>query len=286
MNEQPNRVWTHTPNDSNDSTDGYLDGERCGQWEVRWRDGATAQGTLVDGKPFGEWEFHLVVAGEEKTLCPIYIDGPWESGIALGMHIVRSVAIGENEFGHMQFDNTYSEVGQLMHNFKSKQNDEAGRELALFALAILKKHRAQFDVVAAVPSSTEKTVTARLAQWLSDDLGVVDGSNEITTSNHRQVKNIHLDERKTVLAKATKVTPKAFRGQRVLVVDDMLDSGATLATVVEAVQTVGQATKVSVLACTKTKNRGTLAKGAEFTDNTTHQVAQPDDDDFDDEIPF
>jgi hypothetical protein len=39
------------------------------------------------------------------------IFGKWRAGIALDVHVVSSVPIGHNEFGHMQFDTKRSDVG-------------------------------------------------------------------------------------------------------------------------------------------------------------------------------
>jgi hypothetical protein len=44
--------------------------------------------------------------------------GPWKSGYVLDLHTTSSVLIGYNEFGHAQFDTTYSEIGGLLNRLK------------------------------------------------------------------------------------------------------------------------------------------------------------------------
>ena len=45
------------------------------------------------------------------NIKPIAITGPWGSGWALDLHTVSSVFIGDDAFGHPQFENKRSEIG-------------------------------------------------------------------------------------------------------------------------------------------------------------------------------
>ena len=44
--------------------------------------------------------------------------GDWELGLAFDLHTVTSTYLGPNQFGHDQFDNTRSEMGELLYKLK------------------------------------------------------------------------------------------------------------------------------------------------------------------------
>lgn len=58
------------------------------------------------------------------------IEGPWEDGYALDRHTVRSEYIGDNEFGHPQFNTTRSEVGELLFKLKYRSDYAVVDQLA------------------------------------------------------------------------------------------------------------------------------------------------------------
>lgn len=59
------------------------------------------------------------------NIKPIAITGPWSSGWALDLHTVSSVFIGDDAFGHPQFENKRSEIGELLYQFKYR-GDRSG----------------------------------------------------------------------------------------------------------------------------------------------------------------
>ena len=56
------------------------------------------------------------------NFTPRKIMGEWKEGYALDLHTVSSTFIGHDESGHARFDNTYSDVGQLLYNLKSNSD--------------------------------------------------------------------------------------------------------------------------------------------------------------------
>ena len=46
------------------------------------------------------------------------INGKWREGYALDIHTISSTPLGHNEFGRMQFDTKYSEIGDLLYKLK------------------------------------------------------------------------------------------------------------------------------------------------------------------------
>ena len=46
------------------------------------------------------------------------ITGSWDLGYVLDKHVLSSVYLGDNAYGHPQFDTTRSEVGEALYKLK------------------------------------------------------------------------------------------------------------------------------------------------------------------------
>ncbi len=55
--------------------------------------------------------------------------GKWKQGFALDLHTLSSIPLGYNEFGHMQFETTRSEVGELLLKLKNRADTAAVPQL-------------------------------------------------------------------------------------------------------------------------------------------------------------
>jgi competence protein ComFC len=76
---------------------------------------------------------------------------------------------------------------------------------------------------------------------------------EKSSQNHEQLKNVYdFDERRRLLADAFVVSRSGVEGERILLLDDLYRSGATLNAVGEALAEAGAAA-VFALALTKTR---------------------------------
>ena len=51
----------------------------------------------------------------------IELKGPWKLGYSFDVYTTSSVFIGNNQWGHPLFDNTYSPMGKLVKDFKYGQ---------------------------------------------------------------------------------------------------------------------------------------------------------------------
>jgi len=49
---------------------------------------------------------------------PKIITGCWTEGFALDFHTLSSEFIGDDEYGHPQFDTKRSEIGELLYRLK------------------------------------------------------------------------------------------------------------------------------------------------------------------------
>ncbi|MSO71645.1 MAG: hypothetical protein EXQ88_06505 [Alphaproteobacteria bacterium] len=50
----------------------------------------------------------------------ITLEGNWKSGKAYDLHTVASTHLGVDQFGHDRFENTRSEMGELVYQLKYK----------------------------------------------------------------------------------------------------------------------------------------------------------------------
>lgn len=51
-------------------------------------------------------------------LNPVRIYGAWDEGIVLDKHIIKSIFLGCDEKGKEKFENTRTEIGELIYKFK------------------------------------------------------------------------------------------------------------------------------------------------------------------------
>lgn len=188
---------------------------------------------------------------------PRQILGKWRKGYALDIHTISSILIGHNEFGHMQFDSTRSEVGELLYKLKNCSDQSVVPELTAAMSGFLKSFGEKFDVIVPVPPSSQRAVqpVALLASKLSEQLGipVVNAVRKIRETP--QLKNVYdLDERLKLLDGAFEVDSAAINGKRVLLFDDLYRSGATMNVITSALYDQGKASDVVALTITKTRS--------------------------------
>jgi competence protein ComFC len=190
-------------------------------------------------------------------LHPQGINGPWKTGIVLDWHTVSSKVIGQNEFGHPIFDNTRSEIGELLYQFKYRNDQNALQQIVRTLVEYLgDKIKGRIELILPVPpSDPTRTVTSQIAQGLAKGLQLVFSSSALTKSkNTNELKSMtDPEERKKVLEGAFKVDKQQVEGKAVLLVDDVYRSGATLMAATDAVIGLGNAKTVYVLAMTRTR---------------------------------
>lgn len=190
-------------------------------------------------------------------LHPQGVNGPWKAGIVLDWHTIGSQVIGQNEFGHPIFDTTRSEVGELLYQFKYRNNQAALKKLVKVVVEFFgEKGKGKFDLVLPVPpSNSNRTVTAQIAQGLADGLDTAFSNDALTkVKSTSELKNlVDPEQRKQALAGAFKADKAQIEGKVVLLVDDLYRSGATLEAASQVVGAQGKAKHVYVLAVTRTR---------------------------------
>lgn len=190
-------------------------------------------------------------------VCPQGIRGPWTAGIILDWHTVASQVVGENEFGHPIFDTQRSELGELLYQFKYRDDRAAFEKLMWLCNDYLICHAAgKFQLVLPVPpSNSTRMVTRRIAKSIADALGLKHSSSAIKkVRNTSALKSVADPEvRRALLSNAFRVDRRQVEGRAVLLVDDVYRSGATLESAAKAIVEQGRPQALYVLAMTRTR---------------------------------
>jgi len=187
---------------------------------------------------------------------PRQILGKWRQGYALDLHTLSSVPIGENEFGHMQYDTTRSEVGELLFRLKNRSDTSTVDEIVAAAVTFLKSWHPPIEMIVPVPASSARAVqpVMLLAKGISDQLPIPLVECVTKTRETSQLKNIFdLDERVKALAGLHTVDAAATQGRKILLFDDLYRSGATMDAITTALYEQGRAAEVYGLTITRTR---------------------------------
>ena len=184
---------------------------------------------------------------------PAPIDGPWIEGFVLDRHVISAVPIGY--LGeHMQFDTTRSALGELVYQLKYR-NGPLNDILDTAVAFVNERWNGVIDCVVSPPPSLHRTKQPALliAAGIAEALGVPAApAAAIKATATPQMKNVLLHERAPLLSAAIQAGTDAVEGRRVLLVDDLWETGSTLRRIAEVLAQMG-ATEVRALAMTRTK---------------------------------
>lgn len=188
-----------------------------------------------------------------SLLNPQRIYGPWNAGIVLDWHMLESKLIGQDEAGHSIFDNQRTAIGELVFRFKYRNDEPALGDLVKLALNLF---WGKFDLLIPMPPSNPgRTVTKRIALGLSRGLDAPFSDTAIAKiKSTPQLKNVSDPETKRrMLDGVFSVDAAQVDGKRVLLVDDLYDSGATLEAATEALKAHAKPISINVIAMTRTR---------------------------------
>ena len=187
------------------------------------------------------------------------LKGPWKDGYALDLHTISSVMIGHNEYGHPEFDTTYSEVGGLMHRLKYRSDKTALPELVEAAISFIRSWGIEFSAIVPVPP-TKKYRTFQPVLAISGEIANIFKVPLLRSAIRKvkeipELKNVYdPEERKRLLKGAFEASADAINGQKILLVDDLYRSGATMNAITELLLASG-ASEVYAFALTQTRTK-------------------------------
>jgi predicted amidophosphoribosyltransferase len=187
---------------------------------------------------------------------PRKIDGPWTDGRVLDLHSTGSEFLGYDEYGHEQFDTRRTEVGELLYRLKYRSDASALDEIGAVAEEFIRSWRISFDDIVPVPPTRPRRVQPlhQIAEELARRFAVpvvkAVSKNAAGAAELKDLREFH--ERQAVLQGAIVVNARGIVGKRILLVDDLIRSGATLGAVAAALTDAGAAI-ISAFALTKTR---------------------------------
>lgn len=193
---------------------------------------------------------------------PKRLIGDWTDGYALDQHVVSSIPIGENEYGHMQFDNERSEIGEILYKLKYKSNITNLDILIRTISHFLKDDWRIIDEIDCVipipPSNIARSIQPVLliVEELSKYLELPYYDEVLIKSKSTdQIKNINKkSKRKATLQDLFEINTNEIAEKNILVIDDVYQSGSTLESAVHSLKNDGNVSNVYVLTMTYTKN--------------------------------
>ena len=187
----------------------------------------------------------------------IELVGNWQKGLAYDLHTLGSDFIGTDGYGNDQFDTTYSEMGKLVNQLKYHNNKSVINKI----VDLLSKYKSikNFDAIIPVPSTKKNRPyqpVDEIALELGERMGVAvligflekkDGGKELKNITDPVERTQEL--RNFIFISSE----KNLAGQKVLLLDDLYQSGATLTVSTEILYEQAKVSKVIVLTMTKTR---------------------------------
>ncbi len=173
--------------------------------------------------------------------------GPWKGGWALDQHFLTY--------------NKRTEIGELIYQLKYKQNKNKIKPLVDKLYDFMKTRYVTswlYAIIPVPPSNTQREFQPvfELADSLGNKLKIKVYKNYlIKTKDTSTVKNISVDEKKKILSGVFKVKNNAMENKKVLLFDDIYQSGSTLGEITKVLKSDGLVENVYALTITKTKTK-------------------------------
>jgi predicted amidophosphoribosyltransferase len=188
----------------------------------------------------------------------IALEGNWHKGYAFDVHTLSSTYLGPDEHGHDKWENTRSEMGELVYKLKYRQDKSTLPSI----VSLLEKIKGieKFHFIVPIPPtdrSRQFQPVTEIAQAIGQRHKVaVLADLLVKTPGGPQLKNVDdLNERRETLMASMQIADGSrVAGRDVLLIDDLYRSGATLSVATSLLYDKGKANKVCVLAMTKTRS--------------------------------
>ncbi|MBJ3813698.1 ComF family protein [Shimwellia pseudoproteus] len=161
------------------------------------------------------------------------INGRWDLGYAMDKHIVSSIYIGDNEYGHPQFETNRTPAGEALYRLKYRADWEQIAPLAHY----LKQHAIplfhHIGFIVPMPASTprERQPVTEIARALGSLANIPCFDNLLVKApGDVSLKNLNTREEKmAAIENAFSVNPVIANDGRwnVLLIDDLYHTGTT-----------------------------------------------------------
>jgi predicted amidophosphoribosyltransferase len=185
------------------------------------------------------------------------VHGSWDDGRTLDLHVSSSEFLGYDDRGHPQFETTRTELGELLYRLKYKGDHSTIAPIAEATCDFVRQWNPRIDLIVPVPPS--KTRPVQPLFQIADALGrllnlPVDKTTVRKIKATPELKNVDHARRLDLIAGAHSIQGDALRGQRLLLLDDLYQSGATLNAISRLLKEAGGAAAVFALALTRARS--------------------------------
>lgn len=180
----------------------------------------------------------------------------WKDGYVLDKHIEQSYFLGFTEYGHAQYDNQRTELGELIFQLKNRNKIENAKIIAKICSDFLNTLDWEFDLIVAAPPSNkerEYQTVFEIIKELGTLLEKTVDCKLFYNSSPIQMKNLSGKDRQSALKSSLKLTKEIENNKNILIIDDLYGTGSTLAAMVNVLKEKGHTGNIYVLAMTKTK---------------------------------
>lgn len=189
-------------------------------------------------------------------LRKIKIEGNWDIGYALDLHVKSSDFLGYDAFGHPQYDTVRTELGELVYKLKYGHDKTVLDDIIRIICSSFTFK--SIDVIIPVPpSDTSRSFqpVVEIAKRLGKSLGIKVLPNAIRKIKETpQLKDVLIfKERCKLLKDAFEIGDTSIKNKTILLFDDLYRSGATLTAITRVLFRKGNVSKVKVLTLTKTR---------------------------------
>lgn len=159
---------------------------------------------------------------------PMKIPGRWRDGYALDHHTLSSTYLGDDEFGHAQFDTKRSDIGELLYHLKYKSDASAVASIVETVASFVASWNPGADLIVPVPPSRPRPSqpVLVLADALAKRLSLPCAESCVTrTREVPELKSVYdYDERIRLLANTHAVDKAQVQGRTITAA--LYDEGA------------------------------------------------------------
>lgn len=187
------------------------------------------------------------------------IKGNWHAGYTLDKHVKSSVFLGENEFGHAEFDTIRTDVGEAMYQLKYRSDLTKISFLADAFIENLKSKFCSVEFIVPMPPSKQRRVQplTELAKEISQKMEIPLFENIlIKKTPTSQMKDSASFDEKTAMLSASFSINDGIETEGcwdVLLIDDLYGSGASLNAAAQTLKIYPKVKDIYVAAFTRKK---------------------------------
>ena len=189
---------------------------------------------------------------------PIRLTGNWDIGYALDQHVTNSIYLGDDPYGNPHFDNSYSEIGELLSRFKYNHQYSNLYEIVSTIVFFLSQYPEMndFETIIPVPPTKARIYqpTIEIGEALAKALNKYFVEDVLEKDPRIESKGLSAEDKYRLSGTITQ-KKQAKRKHSVLLIDDLYKTGTTLSECVNVLRRDPQIDKIYVLTVTKTKNQ-------------------------------